>query len=87
MSEEKVVSLHGGPVEELLKESAPEVVEMAEKLLRIVRGEPHVAIGFFVIDHMGRSLTNWHIESIGSNAVGAANILAYKVTKAYADRK
>lgn len=68
VSEEKIIGLDGKPIIHT-PNSEPKVYEVFEMLRQELDGEKQVAIGFVVVDHLGRVATNFYWKA--GNAHGA----------------
>lgn len=79
----KVVDLKGQAVD-VTGDTSPALLALVERLRSIVAGEKHLAVGFFVVDAMGRPATDFLLET-GSfiDSVGAASLLHSRVLHEY----
>lgn len=79
----KVVDLQGHAVD-VTSDTSPEIMGLIEGLRSIAAGEKHLAVGFFVVDAMGRVWTNFRLET-GSliDSVGGASLLQHRILKEY----
>lgn len=82
-TEVKVVDIEGKPFD-VSPETSPKIMEFIEGLRSTAAGEKHIAVGFFLVDAMGRCWINYRMEA-GSllDAVGAATILRERVVREY----
>lgn len=79
----KVVDLKGQAVE-LTTETSAKIMEVIEGLRSTAAGEKHLAVGFFLVDAMGRCWTNFRMEpGAHLDSVGAVTLLKERIVREY----
>ena len=82
----KVVDLRGDAFD-LTVETSPKIMEFIEALRSTAAGEKHLAVGFFLVDAVGRCWMNFRIEEGSAlDSVGAVTLLKGRIVKEYERR-